>query len=133
MYDPAVSQFFHPWTWRILAHGYSGEDVLCGKLLTTGSEVLASQPQMTNDGGAVVSTSSSRCLYLLTNISKVGCDDEFNECVLGLILMLREPRMATMRAKCLKSWIERSITLSKIRTGSISNVALAFADAHMRL
>ncbi|KAJ9245424.1 hypothetical protein DTO169E5_729 [Paecilomyces variotii] len=69
---------------------FNVEDFRCGKLLATG-----------------------RFLYLFTNVSKVGCDGGFPECALGLVWMLREPRMATMRAKCLKSGIERSITLSK--------------------
>lgn len=57
---------------------------------------------------AVVSTSSgSSLLHLLTSFSKVGSDD----------VAENVPIMAIMRARCLNSGIEHSITESRTRAG----------------
>lgn len=46
---------------------------------------------------------------------------------------MNAPKIATLRAKCLKSGIERSIASSRIRIESSSNAALTLADARVKL
>jgi hypothetical protein len=69
---------------------------------------------------AFVGPSQGRALYLSTNSSNVGGDD-----------YEKEPMMAIIHTKCLRSGIERSSAASRIRAESISNAALALDDTQM--